>query len=84
MENKMNEPATDRQLQWLKGLGYDIENVSYTKKMAADIIGSMAATPLQIETIKKHGFDVSKGVTKFQAILALKLIGKTKKIFDKK
>lgn len=67
---KMNEPATEKQLDWLKREGVYQEGMAYTKLMATEYISSFPATPNQIYALKKAGFDVSKGVTQGQAQLA--------------
>ncbi len=56
---KMMEEATEAQLNWIKNLGYDIENVHYTKKMCSEIISSQPANQKQINLLKYHGYDVS-------------------------
>lgn len=69
---RMNEPATQPQLDWLERLGYNTKENNYTKKMCSEIIGSQSASPKQIWAIKKMGYDVSAGVT----------IAEAKKIFQ--
>lgn len=69
---RMNEPATQAQLDLIQKFGYDIVNNNYTKKMCSEIIGNQPASVKQIWAIKKMGYDVSAGVT----------IAEAKKIFQ--
>lgn len=71
---RTKEPATEKQLAWIASLGYDIENVSYTKKMCMDIIATQSATEKQISYLKWKGYDVSNGVTVTEAKLAFEAI----------
>lgn len=60
---RMQESATEAQLEKLKGLGYDIENVVYTKAMCSEIISQLPATEAQIWRLKKLNYDCSGVVT---------------------
>ncbi len=71
---KMQEPATEGQLKWIKDLGYDVINNHYTYKMAAEIISNLPATDKQIYVIKKYGYDISSGVTRKEAELVFKTL----------
>ncbi len=54
------EPATAAQLTLLERLGY---NGSFTLGQAMEIINGFEANAAQIEFLRKHGYDVSNGVT---------------------
>lgn len=55
---KMTEPASQAQLKWLKDLGYDIVNNTYTKGSASAIISNLPATKTQIKDLRAKGYDV--------------------------
>jgi len=61
------EVATEKQLTWIKQLGYDIEKDVYTKKMVSEILDVLPATKSDIEKMKKYGFDVSGVINRGQA-----------------
>ena len=61
---KMTEPATEPQLQWLKRLGYDIVNNTYTKGSASAIISGLSASPKEIKEVRELGYKVEPGATK--------------------
>ena len=65
------EPATEKQLQWIASLGYDIKEVEYTKAMASEIISNLPATDAQLWRLNKEGYDVSEGATYAQASEAM-------------
>ncbi len=67
---RMQEPATEKQLNWIASLGYDIENTHYTKFMCTEIIMALPASDKQVWTLRKAGYDVSKGVTRAEAAKA--------------
>ena len=60
---KMQEKATDAQLKWIKDLGYDILNDTFTKAMCNDIISMEPASKLEIQYLKNKGYDTT-GATK--------------------
>lgn len=60
---RMQEPATEAQLQWIARLGYDTVNITYTKFQCSEIISNQSASPKQIALLKYKGYDVSNGVT---------------------
>jgi len=60
---RMQEPATEAQLNWVANLGYDIVNNTYTKHQCSEIISNQSASPKQIALLKYHKYDVSNGVT---------------------
>jgi superfamily II DNA or RNA helicase len=68
----MREPATEKQLKWLKDLGYDIVNTQYTKRDCSEIISNSAAREWQVQRLEKLGYDCTKGVKQGQAAMILK------------
>lgn len=73
---KMQDPATEKQIEWLKREGVWQPNVVYTKLMATEFISSFPATAKQKYALQKAGFDVSHGVTQGQATLAFEQLRK--------
>lgn len=71
---RMQEPATEKQLEFIKYLDYDIENINYTKAMCSEIISNLPAKEWQIMKLKNAGYDVSKGVTYSEFVMAEKEI----------
>jgi len=69
---RMQEPATEKQLAFIKSLNYDIENINYTKAMCSEIISSMPAKEWQIKQLASAGYDVSKGVSYSEYQMAIK------------
>lgn len=61
---KMTEPATEPQLQWLKRLGYDVVNNTYTKGSASAIISGLPAAPKEIKEVRALGYDAPANATK--------------------
>ena len=68
---KSQELATQPQLDWLKVLGYDIENTTYTKENCREILGGLPAKKSDIAELKNLGFDVSQPITRNQASYTL-------------
>jgi superfamily II DNA or RNA helicase len=64
---KMKDPATEKQIEYLKRLGYGAEGQSYTKAQANELISYAPATDAQIYALGKFGYDVSKGVSRGEA-----------------
>lgn len=60
------EPASEKQLAWLKSEGVWQENVEYTKGQATDYITNFEAKDWQRDKLKLMGYDISKGVTQGQ------------------
>lgn len=58
---KMLEPATEKQLEWLKNAGVWIENTEYTKLQASELISNLPCQEWQIRYLAVNGYDVSKG-----------------------
>ena len=71
---RMQEAATQSQLDWIAREGYDIVNIHYTKQMCAEIISKFPASEKQIWLLAKEGYDVSQGVTVTEAKLAFREI----------
>lgn len=71
---RMKESASEKQLAWIASLGYDVVNVSYTKKMCSEIISLQPASDAQVWRLKQEGYDVSNGVTVTEASLAFQEI----------
>lgn len=67
---RMQEPASQKQLEWIARLGYDIVNLNYTKQMCSEIISIQPASDKQIWLLAKKGYDVSQGVSVSEAKLA--------------
>lgn len=67
----MQEPATEKQLKWLKDLGYDVENIIYTKRDCSELISNSPAYKWQVDQLARNGYDVSKGVKLAQAKIAI-------------
>lgn len=57
--NIKNLPATEGQLKFLNGLGYDTDNEVYTMQMAKDILDMLPAAKDQIEYLKNKGYDTT-------------------------
>ncbi len=55
---RMKEPATEAQLNWIKEKGYDIVNNEYTKAMCAEIISNFEASEKQKYWLKVKGYDI--------------------------
>lgn len=67
---KMNDPASEKQLNSLARAGYDIVNNTYTKGSASEIISNFPAKKEWINFLKFKNYDVSKGVTYSEALKA--------------
>lgn len=65
------EPATDKQIAWLKREGYDTENVTYTKGDMNEIIGNWQASQRDLERVRAAGYDISDGCTRAEAQAAI-------------
>jgi superfamily II DNA or RNA helicase len=76
---KMKDAATEAQLNYLRGLGYDTENTTYTKGNANELISNDPAPIKWVHVIKKAGYDVSNGVTRAQAQLVFHKMSEEKK-----
>lgn len=58
---KMLEPATEKQLDWIKKAGVYVDGVEYTKLQASELISNLPCSSWQIEFLAINGYDVSKG-----------------------
>lgn len=67
---KMREPATQKQLDLLAKLGHDINNTSYTKLTAAQVISNSPCTEAQRNALKWFKYDVRRWPTIGEAKLA--------------
>jgi len=79
---RMKEPATEKQLAWLKKLEYDVENIHFTKQMATEIISMQPASDAQVWRLKNEGYDVSGGVTVAEASAAFLELAEKKRIAE--
>lgn len=55
---RMMEPATEKQLDWLKKIGLYVEGVEYSKGQASELIQNLPAEDWQIRQLAKWGYDV--------------------------
>jgi len=69
---RMEEPATEAQLKWIRDLGYDPENTHYTKKMCNEIISAQPAAFWQVKVLRENGYDVSTGASRGEFEMAKK------------
>ena len=60
---KMLEPATEKQLAWMKNMGIYQDDVEYTKLMASELISNQPCYEWQVRWLAVHGYDVSKGAS---------------------
>ena len=60
---KMLEPASEKQLNWIKRMGVWQENVEYTKAMASEVISSQPAQSWELQYLAQNGYDISQGAT---------------------
>lgn len=60
---KMEEPATEKQIAWLKSIGVWQEDMEYTKAMASELISGQPAKSWQIKKLIDWGYDTSGHVT---------------------
>jgi len=71
---KMLDPATEKQIKWIKDMGVYQEEIEYTKAMASELIGGQPAAEWQIRWLGQQQYDVSGKVTmgQYQRIRYLK------------
>jgi len=69
--DKMREPATPGQLDFLRKLGVYQDGVFYTKGQCTELISSAQASAAHKELLRKNGYDISMGCTIAQANAAL-------------
>ncbi len=60
---KMEEPATEAQLKWIKDIGLYDPDTEYTKAMASEMISNQPAKHWQIEYLARNGYDIRGRVT---------------------
>jgi len=64
--------ASEKQVEMLKGYGFDVDNTDWTKGQASAVIGNLAASHKQVSLLLALGFDVlSQSWTRQQATVAL-------------
>jgi superfamily II DNA or RNA helicase len=68
---RMQEDATEKQLKWLADLGYDVVNVTYTKRDCSELITNSKPYDWMIKSVERLGFDTAH-LTLGQAQLILK------------
>jgi hypothetical protein len=65
-------PASDKQLEMLRGYGFDTDTTDWTRGQASAVIGNLAASHKQVSLLLAMGFDVlSRDWTRGQATTAL-------------
>ncbi len=60
---RLNEPATEAQLKWLKGEGIWTDGVSYTKGQASEFITNLPAKPWMIRNLYYWKYDTNITIT---------------------
>lgn len=60
---KMLEPATEKQIKWIKEMGVYQEDIEYTKAMASELISNQPAKEWQVRWLAERRYDVSNGCT---------------------
>lgn len=68
----MKKQATEAQINWLKKLGYKIEENVYTHAMCTQIFGELPASKKDIEFAKSQGYNVSGQFIQIKHINAIK------------
>lgn len=68
--------ASQAQLKWLEGEGFNTKEVFYSIRDASEIISNLPATEKQIFRLKKEGYNITPGmkVTRQQAEMAFRQI----------
>jgi hypothetical protein len=61
------EPPTERQIQFLSELGYDVANNDFSRGQASAIISAQPPSANQLRLLQRLGFDVSVPWTRAQA-----------------
>lgn len=61
--NKMLEPATEKQIKWLRDVGIWQPEIEYTKKQASELISNLPAEKWQVRFLAQHRYDISHGAT---------------------
>lgn len=60
---KMLDPASEKQIEWIKSMNVWQEGIEYTKQMASELISNQPAAEWQIRFLGQHKYDVSGKVT---------------------
>ena len=60
---KMLDPATEKQIKWIKDLGVYQEGTEYTKAMASELIGGQSASEWQIRWLAQQQYNVNGKVS---------------------
>jgi superfamily II DNA or RNA helicase len=60
---KMLEPATEKQIDWLKRAQIWVEDTEYTKMQASELISNLPCQEWQIRYLAVKGYDVTHGAT---------------------
>jgi len=77
--DKIIEPATERQVAFLKKLNLWQENVEYTKGQCSELIGGIPAQYWQLMKLANWGYDISRGATYAQFTKAQDQVRKKEK-----
>lgn len=68
IERYRDEP-TPAQLDWLRKLGYDVENNTYTKGQCSELISNSRPADWQLNKLQRWGYDITEVTqTQFQLI----------------
>lgn len=59
---RMQEQATEAQLKWVESLGYDVNEINYTKEMCSKIIMDLPCTDKQLSWLKCKKYDCNNRV----------------------
>jgi len=70
---KMLEPATEKQLDWLKRENIWVPGLEYTKRQASELISNLPCQSWQLIYLAQHKYDVSRGATmgQYQRVKAM-------------
>jgi superfamily II DNA or RNA helicase len=60
---KMLEPATEKQINWIKSAGIYADDIEYTKKQASELISNLNCHEWQLRYLAINGYDVTQGAT---------------------
>lgn len=68
IERYRDEPS-EKQLDWLRKLGYDVDNNSYTKGQCSELISNSRPAAWQLAKLQRWGYDITNVTqTQFQMI----------------
>jgi hypothetical protein len=71
---RLNEPATEKQLGWLKNEGIWTDDITYTKGQASEFISNLPAKPWQLRDLRKWNYDLKGNITAGQYYEAKKIV----------